>query len=114
MGGYIYIPYDEKRSTVAGRTQRTEEEQRVEYRECPSFVGSIAGSDGSICKGYLDEPRQHWKRMTVRANGQILSVWITADEEQCRIRVAVLVLDAWGGVLSIVVDEDFIRRRPLP
>jgi hypothetical protein len=71
-------------------------EEGVEYRECPSYDGYIAGSDGSIWKGYLDEPRQRWQRMTIRPNGKTLAVWISTDTGQYQMRVAVLVLDAWG------------------
>src|SRR5262249_38217120 len=66
----------------------------VEYRQCPDYEGYIAGSDGSIWSGYLREPRTCWKRMTIRANGEILSVWITTDHGQFRARVAALVLNA--------------------
>jgi hypothetical protein len=72
-------------------------EEGVEYRECPSYDGYIAGSDGSIWKGYLDEPRQQWRRMTIRLNSQSLAVWISTDTGQYHTRVAVLVLDAWGA-----------------
>jgi hypothetical protein len=114
LRGYIYIPCDEKRSTVAGRTQREEEEQRVEYRECPSCVGYIAGSDGSIWKGYVDEPRHRWYRMTIRMNGRNPSVWVTDDLNQIRRRVAELVLDAWGfapeSLTSAITTQSFTGR----
>jgi hypothetical protein len=72
-------------------------EEGVEYRQCPSYVGYIAGSDGSVWKGYLDQPRPYWTRLTIAANGQTLSVWISTDTGQYRVRVAALILDAWGA-----------------
>ena len=69
----------------------------IEYRQCPSYVGYIAGSDGSVWKGYLDQPRPYWQRLTISPNGQALSVWISTDTGQYRVRVAALVLDAWGA-----------------
>jgi hypothetical protein len=72
-------------------------EEGVEYRECPTYVGYIAGSDGSVWRGYLDEPRQLWRRATVRMNGRSLAVWVSTDTGQYHVRVAVLILDAWGA-----------------
>jgi hypothetical protein len=69
----------------------------IEHRQCPSYVGYIAGSDGSVWKGYLDQPRPYWQRLTISPNGQALSVWISTDTGQYRVRVAALVLDAWGA-----------------
>jgi hypothetical protein len=70
--------------------------KNVEYRTCPNYPDYVAGEDGSLWRGYLNEPRHTWKRMTPHANGACLGVWVLDDEGQHHRRLAELILDAWS------------------
>jgi hypothetical protein len=70
-------------------------EQGIEYRECVFYEDYIAGSDGSIWKGFIDEPRCQWHQLSVRLNGPAPAVSVNTGREQTQRRVAELVLDAW-------------------
>jgi hypothetical protein len=90
-----HITYDKKTRVVACSNQGEREYAGVRYRECPTYVGYIAGSDGTIWKGYLDEPRELWKPVRQEKTHNVWGVWVQLKDNQCKRRTAELVLDAW-------------------
>jgi hypothetical protein len=93
-----YISCDENGFPVLCHTENKKEKEKpeVEYRQCREYKGYIAGSDGSIWKGYLDKAPELWMPMSTKKDYNTWAVWVQYEGAQVGRRVAELILDAWG------------------